>query len=43
MELFKAMLLEIDLKNLIHFIALNTINKFANHLDESNILLALSL
>lgn len=43
MELLESMLLEIDLKEFIHFIALHAVNELANHLDKSDVLLALSL
>ena len=43
MELLESMLLEIDLKKFIHFISLHAVNELANHLDKSNVLLALSL
>ena len=43
MELLESMLLEIDLKKLIHFIAFDAVDKLSNHLDKCNILLTLSL
>lgn len=43
MELLESMLLEIDLKEFVHFIALHAVNELANHLDKSDVLLALSL